>query len=80
VGGFLYAFLWGGGAGFFYKQYLKRSGLGYIIFPIFFISILDMLREPYLSQTRVFPIFLFAIIGYLFFKRPVKVNVFLVKQ
>lgn len=63
-GGFIYAAIFGLVVGFCYKQFEKKTGLGLLIYPILFISLTELLRIPYLGQSRVIPILIFIIIGY----------------
>jgi hypothetical protein len=44
------------------------QGIGRVLFPLMYISILEMFKNLYLSSTRTFPIVLAVLIGYVFFK------------
>ena len=68
-GGILYVTAFGFVTGILYRSFYEKSGLGVYLYPVFFIGILEFLRLLYLSESRVFPIILFSIIGYLFFTK-----------
>ena len=69
IGTLLLAFLLGVISKYSYLGYRKGYGLGLYLFPLVFILVFDILRQPYFSQNRVFPIVLFAFIGYRFKRR-----------
>jgi len=69
VGALVYAILFGGLSGLFYCHFKNRYGIGMVIFPMFFVGMAEILRIPYLGTTRIFPIFLFLIIGYFMLRK-----------
>ncbi len=62
--GLLYAALMGAVIGYCYKKFRSGSGLGMMLYPVFFIYLAEILRISYVAYSRVVPIFLFLIIGY----------------
>ena len=72
IGSFFYVIIWGFLMGYFYRSFVKSSGIGMIFYPAMLLSLIEVTRIVYLSETRVFPIFLALTIGYLIFGRHVK--------
>lgn len=68
AGAMLYALLWGAVAGYCYRTFRMGQGIGRVLFPLVYISILEIFKNLYLSSTRAFPIVLTVLIGYVFFK------------
>ena len=69
LGAIVFFLIWGALAKYSYRDFQRGYGQGLYFFPLIFISVLEALRIPYLSESRVFPVFLFAIIAYRFYKR-----------
>jgi hypothetical protein len=70
AGALIYAFVWGGLMATLYRGFATARGLGFILYPGLYISALEMLRLPYLGESRVFPFILIALVAYAFFRVP----------
>jgi hypothetical protein len=64
--GFLYAAAWGAALGFWYRQMVRGEGLGSLMYPACYLSLLEIFRFLYFGNQRAFPIFLAILIGYYF--------------
>lgn len=65
--GMLYAAIWGGTLGFWYGQMMRGEGLGSLMYPACYLSLLEILRVLYIADERAFPIFSAILLGYFFF-------------
>jgi hypothetical protein len=66
--GFLFAAVWGASLGFWYRQMMRGEGLGSLMYPALYLSLLEVLRILYpMNQTRAFPILLAILLGYFLF-------------
>ncbi|WP_416443477.1 O-antigen polymerase [Leeuwenhoekiella sp. A16] len=74
LGAILFFIIWGTISKISYVHFKRGYGLGLYFFPIIFISVLECLRVPYLSESRVFPVFFFSIIGYCFFTKRLRIH------
>ncbi|MDU1838678.1 MAG: O-antigen polymerase [Staphylococcus epidermidis] len=54
--------------GILYREFIQNKGLGSIIYPAIYIGILEILRIPYLTSSRLFPIILFITLGFIVFR------------
>ena len=68
-GGLVVAFLWGSLMGYLYRTFRYKNGLGIVLFPITYISMLEVMRIFYLGTSRAFPAIVVVIVGYVFFIR-----------
>jgi hypothetical protein len=68
AGGLAFAALWGGVVGYFYNQIKRRQGIGRVLFPMVYVSLLEVMRVPYLSDSRAFPALVAMGFGYLLFR------------
>ena len=67
-GTLVYALFWGGLAGASYASVRARRGMLRVLYPLFFLSILEVMRVTYLSDARAFPALLAVIVGYSLFR------------
>lgn len=74
IGASLFAILVGIFGGITFLQFSNNRGLGKYIFPLFFIYFMDIIRIPYITSTRTFPIFIFAILGYYYFRKKIVIK------
>lgn len=56
-------------SGVSYKAYTASRGFASVIFPILYMTNLEMLRFVYISHPRAVPAILFISVGYLFFRK-----------
>jgi hypothetical protein len=68
--GLLLVALWGACSGATYRGFEHGRGAGYYLFPLMFISMAEMLREMFITFTRVQPTLLALVVGALWFRRP----------
>lgn len=64
IGGIVLAAILGLISGVCYRHFIKGIGVGTVLYPIMYISILEILRILYLSDSRYTLIIVFALIGY----------------
>jgi len=74
IGALVYAAIFGGISGLLYLHFKNRTGIGLALYPMIFIGLSETLRLLYLGTTRIFPIFIFLIIGYLVSRKTKSVN------
>lgn len=63
VGGLAGSAVWGIITGGLYRLFVLKRPVGILLYPVFYVSILEMLRELYLTETRMFPIIVFSLLG-----------------
>lgn len=73
AGALLYAGVWGLIAGASYASVKARRGFLRLLFPLMFLSILEIMRILYLGDVRAFPIVLTLVLGYALFRERVAV-------
>ncbi|MBD1382683.1 O-antigen polymerase [Metabacillus arenae] len=64
----IFIFLIGSIIGYFYRGFLNLQGLGMLIYPVLFVGIIEIMRQPYFTSSRFFPVVLFIIFGSLLFR------------
>ncbi len=64
--GFMFLICWGWICGRLYRQYIKGIGIGIYLFPTIYISAIEILRILYVSEGRYTPVWVLAILLYLF--------------
>ena len=67
-GTLIYAAVWGGLAGVSYSSMRARKGFWRLMYPLLFLSILEIMRILYISDVRAFPVILTLVLGYAFFR------------
>lgn len=65
--GILFTMLFGMFIGVIFNQFKYCNGIGLFIYPFLFIGIVEFLRIFYFTETRTFYIYIFILIGYIFF-------------
>lgn len=55
--------------GMTYRAFVRNDGLGSALYPVIFMSVLEVMRFLYLSNSRAFPIVLFIVIGSVLFRQ-----------
>ena len=78
-GGLIVAGLMGAALGFWYHGFTRGSGLGTLLYPVTYVSLLEIMRIFYLGEARALPVFVALLIGGTFFrqaksKRPLKAS------
>jgi hypothetical protein len=68
--GLLLVALWGACCGAAYRGFELARGVGYYVFPLMFISMAEMLRQTYITFSRVQPTLIAIVIGALWFRLP----------
>jgi hypothetical protein len=66
--GLVYAIAWGGLCGYAFSCVKARRGFPRLLYPILFLSLLEVLRVPYLGDVRAFPALAALVFGYLLFR------------
>lgn len=66
IGAFFYCVVWGFFIGIIYNSFRKKHIIGLLLYPVFFMSLIEFYRILYLGESRVFYIFLFGLLGILF--------------
>lgn len=67
--GLLLVALWGACSGAAYRGFERLRGVGYYVFPLMLIAMAEMLRQMFITFTRVQPTLIAIIIGALWFSR-----------
>jgi hypothetical protein len=57
-------------AGWMYAGFVARRGLGYILYPTLFVSLLELMRVEYVFSTRYAYILVGCLLAYAFFRQP----------
>ena len=73
AGALLYAGIWGCFAGASYACVQARRGILRLFYPLFFLSVLEIMRILYMSDVRVFPVILSLVLGHTMFRARVAV-------
>ncbi|WP_028784007.1 hypothetical protein [Thalassobacillus devorans] len=66
IKGYIYTIFYAIISGVLYKSFVKQNGIGVFLYPVLFISYLEILRTLYLSSSSTFPILLFSVFAYFF--------------
>ena len=72
----MYAAVWGALMGYTYRGFILRSGFGSLFFPAAFVSMLEVMRVHYLTNSRAFTVMLGLAVGYVFFRQLERVGRF----
>lgn len=67
IGGFVFIAILGFFSGLMYKNFINLNGIGILLYPIFYLTLVEVLRILYISQSRAFPVWLFALFIFVFF-------------
>ena len=67
AGALLIAVLWGALIGYFFRGCKTGRGIGRFLYPIGFVSLLEVMRVLYLGDPRAFPAVLCVVVGFVFF-------------
>ncbi|MCY1105875.1 O-antigen polymerase [Shouchella clausii] len=54
--------------GLLYRGFATNEGIGVFIYPALYVGIIEVMRHPYLTSSRVFPVILFILIGVFAFR------------
>jgi oligosaccharide repeat unit polymerase len=63
-GAICYFFLFGYLAGYLYRGYVAGNTAAILFYPLFFIAILEIMRVPYLGDSRIFTAVLGGVVAY----------------
>jgi hypothetical protein len=69
AGALVLAFVWGAVMGYLYRTFRYQNGIGLLLFPITYISLLEVLRIFYITTSRAFPAIFVVLIAYVLFIR-----------
>jgi hypothetical protein len=70
-GALVFAAVWGVFLGWTYVGLVKGRGVGAILYPVCYVSLLEVMRILYLCESRALPFLVAIVVGYAFFMQPV---------
>jgi hypothetical protein len=65
AGGLIIAFLWGVLMGYLYRTFRYGNGIGVVLYPVTYISMLEVMRVFYMGASRAFPSIFILLVAYL---------------
>lgn len=69
IGAFFYCIVWGFFIGIIYNSFRKKHIIGLLLYPVFFMSLIEIYRILYLGESRIFYILFFGLLGIVFSQR-----------
>ncbi|WP_031406911.1 O-antigen polymerase [Geobacillus vulcani] len=69
IGSFFYCIVLGFFIGIIYNSFKRKHIMGLLLYPIFFISLVEIYRILYLGESRIFYILFFGLLGIIFSRR-----------